>query len=132
MKTFSAGILAMIALALPPKSLPAADEKVIELWPEGVPGLRTNLPPERVDNGRVYSVNQPTLTVFPAPADKANGTAVVICPGGGYDHLSGENEALAQFDRRRRPCISLSFDRIRPSRAAAGCIACRAPRARAG
>jgi acetyl esterase/lipase len=29
-------------------------------------------------------VTVPTLTVFTPPADKANGTAVVICPGGGY------------------------------------------------
>jgi acetyl esterase/lipase len=95
MKTHSAGTLALMVLALPLNSLFAADEKMIALWPEGVPGLRTNIPPERVDNGRVYSVNKPTLTIFPAPADKANGTAVVICPGGGYDHLSAEIEGAA-------------------------------------
>jgi acetyl esterase/lipase len=34
-----------------------------------------------------YKVSHPTLTVFlPAP-EKANGTAVVICPGGGYHVL---------------------------------------------
>ena len=95
MKTHSAGTLTLLILALPLNFLFAADEKMIELWPEGVPGLRTNIPPERVDNGRVYSVNKPTLTIFPAPADKANGTAVVICPGGGYDHLSAEIEGAA-------------------------------------
>jgi acetyl esterase/lipase len=33
-------------------------------------------------------VSQPTLTVFAPPASLANGTAVIICPGGGYMALS--------------------------------------------
>jgi len=33
-------------------------------------------------------VSQPTLTVFAPPAGLANGTAVIICPGGGYMALS--------------------------------------------
>lgn len=36
--------------------------------------------------------DKPTLTVFPPPADKANGAAVVICPGGGYGHLAVGHE----------------------------------------
>jgi acetyl esterase/lipase len=36
--------------------------------------------------------NRPTLTLFPAPADKANGTAVVVCPGGGYGFLADDHE----------------------------------------
>ena len=34
----------------------------------------------------------PTLTYFPAPADKATGAAVMICPGGGYTHLAIDHE----------------------------------------
>jgi acetyl esterase/lipase len=34
-----------------------------------------------------FKVSRPTLTVFLPPAGKANGTAVVICPGGGYHVL---------------------------------------------
>jgi acetyl esterase/lipase len=33
---------------------------------------------------RVSKISRPTLTIFLPAADKANGTAVVICPGGGY------------------------------------------------
>lgn len=33
---------------------------------------------------RISNITQPTLTVFLPPKEKANGTAVVICPGGGY------------------------------------------------
>ena len=32
----------------------------------------------------IRNVRKPTLTVFLPPKEKANGTAVVICPGGGY------------------------------------------------
>jgi acetyl esterase/lipase len=44
-------------------------------------------------NGAPYSVgdpgaNQPSLTAYLPPADKATGTAVVICPGGGYGALA--------------------------------------------
>jgi acetyl esterase/lipase len=37
-------------------------------------------------------VSRPTLTVFRPPAGKANGTAVIICPGGGYVHLAMTHE----------------------------------------
>jgi len=41
---------------------------------------------------RISNVVQPTLTVFLAPANKATGTAVIICPGGGYARLSIDHE----------------------------------------
>jgi acetyl esterase/lipase len=37
-------------------------------------------------------VTEPTLTLFRAPADKANGAAVLICPGGGYNILAWNKE----------------------------------------
>lgn len=40
----------------------------------------------------ISKVSQPTLTVFLADAKIANGTSVVICPGGGYHHLSINKE----------------------------------------
>ena len=40
----------------------------------------------------VYNVSAPTITVFLPPKDKANGTAVIICPGGGYHLLVIERE----------------------------------------
>ena len=43
------------------------------LWPQGAPGA---VGEEEKD--------KPSLTVYLPPADKANGAAVVICPGGGY------------------------------------------------
>ena len=37
-------------------------------------------------------VSHPTLTVYLPPAGKGNGTAVVVCPGGGYVHLAFTHE----------------------------------------
>jgi len=36
---------------------------------------------------RISNVSQPTLTVFLPPGNTATGTAIVICPGGGYSNL---------------------------------------------
>ncbi len=82
-----------LALTLLSSTALFADEpKQIELWPEGVPGLRADATPEKIETGRASNVHHPYLVSFPAPADKANGTAVIICPGGGYMRLSIENE----------------------------------------
>src|SRR5947209_13491983 len=51
----------------------AQEPKVELLWPKGAPDAKGETPNDK-----------PTLTILPAPADKANGAAVVICPGGGY------------------------------------------------
>ena len=61
---------------------------VIPLWPEGVPGAKPNGGVERLEDGRVYNVQSPTLTYYP-PADGTSvGTAVIVCPGGGYARLA--------------------------------------------
>jgi acetyl esterase/lipase len=48
---------------------------------------------------KISNVTQPTLTVFLADAKIANGTAVIICPGGGYRHLSiyKEGQKIAEW-----------------------------------
>ncbi|MCG7857833.1 alpha/beta hydrolase [Flavihumibacter sp.] len=52
---------------------------------------------ERAGDGilRTYKVSRPTLTVYLPAADKANGTAVIICPGGGYRILADDHEGSA-------------------------------------
>ncbi|HVV45314.1 MAG TPA: alpha/beta hydrolase [Bryobacteraceae bacterium] len=51
---------------------------------------------ERGKNGvtdrSITNVNQPTVTVYLPAAGKGNGTAIVICPGGGYQHLAIDKE----------------------------------------
>src|SRR5215831_12017066 len=73
----SCTILALsLVLALPP-DMP----KVELLWPNGAPDAKGT--EER---------DKPTLTVFLPPEGKANGAAVVICPGGGYQFLAVDHE----------------------------------------
>lgn len=68
--------------------------EVLPLWPEGVPNAKPELGPERVIDGRIFNVTQPTLTVVAPAPGKANGAAAIICPGGGYVRLSAEREGL--------------------------------------
>jgi acetyl esterase/lipase len=81
--------VAMLLAAAPsPTTAPA----VIDLWPEGVPGLRPDAGPEKLVNGRFVGIHHPTLTVYPARPGTANGTAVISSPGGGYIRLRiGDN-----------------------------------------
>src|SRR5438874_4966272 len=48
------------------------------------------------------AADKPTIAVYRLPADKANGTAVVICPGGGYGFLADDHEGkqVAEFFNR--------------------------------
>jgi acetyl esterase/lipase len=40
----------------------------------------------------ISKVTQPTLAIFLPPKEKANGTAIVICPGGGYSIVAAGHE----------------------------------------
>ena len=84
----------LLVAALLAGSLTAAEQPVINLWPEGVPGLRPDATPEKIDGDHVTNVHQPTLTWFAAPAGQATGTAVIICPGGAYAVLSWGKEGV--------------------------------------
>jgi acetyl esterase/lipase len=73
--------LALLTLSL---TLTAADAPKAEpLWPKGAPGAMGD-----------KDADVPTLTPFLPPADKANGAAVVICPGGGYGGLAISYEGM--------------------------------------
>lgn len=68
---------------------------VVYLWANGAPGFeRLKDEPEVVKNGSVTHVNNPSLTVFLPPKEKANGTAVVIVPGGGHSALGFNGEGV--------------------------------------
>jgi acetyl esterase/lipase len=78
-----------------------ADEPlIIHLWEKGAPGFESRKDePEVVKGGSVSNVHNPSITVFPAPKDKANGAAVIIVPGGGHRQLGfiGEGSEPAKF-----------------------------------
>jgi len=55
----------------------------------------TDALPETSDGVRVRNVSIPTLTVFRPKVDSSDGAAIVIAPGGGFEHLSFANEGTA-------------------------------------
>ncbi len=64
-------------------------QQIIPLYTGAIPNSKIAANEETVGadkEGRVIisKISVPTLTIFLPPADKANGTAVIICPGGGY------------------------------------------------
>ncbi len=69
--------------------LPANAQEVLPLWPEGeMPNSRGLSVQDSVSNDRFYRVGRPGLYAF-FPSDEENvGSAVLICPSGGYDHLT--------------------------------------------
>ncbi len=83
----------------------AAEPEAIKIWPEGrAPGDTAKLEAERdltkpTDDliagkrlQRIGNVSIPTIQVFSPPAEKSNGTAIVICPGGGHQILAYDLE----------------------------------------
>lgn len=63
-----------------------------------IPNSKPTADEEKVDSSgnpvhySLSKVSRPTLTVYLPAAGKSNGTAVIICPGGGYDHLAFTHE----------------------------------------
>jgi acetyl esterase/lipase len=72
-----------------------AQQKPILLYPNGVPNSKP-APADYVEkmdkNNFISEVTVPTLIPYFVDRAKANGTAVIICPGGGYSGLSMVNE----------------------------------------
>jgi acetyl esterase/lipase len=77
----------------------AENPQVIEIWPGPVPEENGSIGPERFrlspkqerkqvevteQTRLITDVTKPTLTIYRPAKDKDTGTAVLICPGGGY------------------------------------------------
>jgi acetyl esterase/lipase len=73
-------------------------QQIIQLYDGKAPGSEKWTWEEKLNTSNlihipvVYNVVQPTLTVFLPPASLANGTAVIIAPGGAFHILSIESE----------------------------------------
>src|SRR5664279_861310 len=65
------------AFAQSPANLPKADL----LWPDGAPAAQGTA-----------DIDQPSLAPYLVPAGRGTGTAVIVCPGGGYGHLAMDHE----------------------------------------
>jgi acetyl esterase/lipase len=86
----------LFAFTFLPGALPAADgPQIIPLWTNGAPGFEARRDePELAKDYWVRNVNNPTLTVFLPPKEKANGAAMLIFPGGGFRQLSFKSEGV--------------------------------------
>jgi len=80
-------------------------QEVIPLYEGAIPGAKASETYAETSQlgkdgiARIGKVTTPTLTVFRAPKEKATGTAVIICPGGGYSILAIGHEG---FDVAKR------------------------------
>ena len=91
----------LLALSLA-SAVHAAEPITLKLWPSGAaekPGFKIDA--EQTVKGkdeiaRTSNVSDPSITVY--KPEKPNGTAVLICPGGGYGILAIEHEGTQVAD----------------------------------
>ncbi len=72
-------VLALTTGAVPPDFQLTGTKQL--LWPEGAPGA--------TGTGQGH---EPSITIYLPEAAKATGTAIVVCPGGGYGGLAIDHE----------------------------------------
>jgi acetyl esterase/lipase len=83
-------------------------QQVIPLYAGSIPNSRTDTAIHEISTTdthgivRVSGVTRPTLTAYLPDSAKATGTAVIICPGGGYTILAIQHEGYAVAEALRR------------------------------
>ena len=92
----------------------SAQQKVIQLYNGAAPGSESWTYQEQVykagtSSAIIYNVSHPTLTVYPADPAVANGTAIIVCPGGGFFILAGVHEGtdVAQWLNKKGVTVFL-------------------------
>jgi len=84
--SFVVGFIGVLALTTASSNVradqPAQAHPVVELWPGGAPGAKGTDPDKDV----------PSISVWLPRPEVATGSAVVVCPGGGYGMLAVEHE----------------------------------------
>lgn len=90
----------VLAFGLGFPSVAAERSPAIPVWPDPPPGSedwigkRTEAEVSFGGGKVLHNVVEPTLTPFLPDPDKADGTAIVICPGGGFRILAFEHEGV--------------------------------------
>ncbi len=67
-------------------------QKTIPLYESSIPGEKTHTDKECNENGIYFAVSIPNLTIYLPQNESGNGTAVIICPGGGYHAVCASYE----------------------------------------
>jgi acetyl esterase/lipase len=94
MKRFVISTLCAVALL----TVPGVSQEAIPLYPGAAPGATQENYPEKEYFSKTWNtevvanVTKPSLTVYKPSQELRNGTAVVICPGGGFMALSINSE----------------------------------------
>jgi acetyl esterase/lipase len=91
-----------VSILMISSSILRAQQKVIQLYDGTAPGSENwNWDEKFQDSSKnmfrtniVYDVSKPTLTVYAPDPSVATGSAVVICPGGGFHLLSINSEGI--------------------------------------
>jgi hypothetical protein len=90
-------VFAMAILCLSVATSANAQQPVIPLYTGVAPGSE-NAKQKEVSfvnpdkQTRIRNVTRPTLTAYLPEGSKANGTAIIVAPGGGFMHLAMEKE----------------------------------------
>jgi acetyl esterase/lipase len=103
---------------------PPAGLKQLAIWPGAAPDMAdVKLPPEHSETGinprrfaglpvtGIYDVSTPTMTVFPARSP-ANGAAMLVFPGGGFQQLAIDlegSEACDWLTARGIVCVLVKY-----------------------
>ena len=111
--------------AAPPPKAERSSHQIIPIWPGQPPGTEGWTGPEQAVDaelpniGKVHivtNVTVPTITVFRPPAGKANGTAVIVVPGGAFRALPWDLDGVepaAWLTQRGITAFVLKY-RVRP------------------
>jgi acetyl esterase/lipase len=92
--------LFILSFLIPLATMAQKQPEVINLWNNGAPGFEARKDiPEQAKDYWVKNINNPSITVFYPPKEKANGCAVVVAPGGGFRELvyNAEGVQTAEF-----------------------------------
>lgn len=70
-------------------------QEIIRIYSGNIPNSKPNGVKESFTSGMFRGVTIPTLEIFLPEKEKATGTAVVICPGGGYSVVVYQGEGIS-------------------------------------
>lgn len=101
-RQFLKSVFIAAGLSIACVAAPYAQDTVIPLWPGKAPGsekwLRQEVTTTYGGHAVVRNVVTPTLTKYAPAPGTANGSAVIICPGGGYLFLTMDSEGREVAD----------------------------------